>query len=229
MTIDDDCEDQIKHMVDRFLSWKLPEHFNPDGGINFDADAAIKLNPRNRKYEPVGTNLFSATQADAMVRYMIEGLLPPAPQATKKSYIKPLRTIVEIDARYADQIRDLLNAPAPQPPVEGLRDVPHLIETIEGVYNFACDAGPLANCGEWKYLKRILAALASPSLTAGEQSGEAAMREALTFYADPFAWKAKHDPDDVVRIPDFYSETSFGDKAADALAAATLIEQSGQK
>ena len=29
---------------------------------------------------------------------------------TKKTYIKPLRTIVEIDARYADQIRDLLNA-----------------------------------------------------------------------------------------------------------------------
>jgi len=88
----------------------------------------------------------------------------PAPQATKKTYIKLLRTIVEIDARYADQIRDLLNAPAPQPPVEGLR-------------------------------------------------------EALEFYANPFAWKAKHDPDDVVRIPDFYSETSFGDTAIEALAA----------
>lgn len=67
-------DDQIKHMVNRFLSWKLPEHFNPDCGIHFDADAAIKLNPRNRKYEPVGTNLFSATQADAMVRYMLEGV-----------------------------------------------------------------------------------------------------------------------------------------------------------
>jgi hypothetical protein len=26
------------------------------------------------KHEPSGTNLFDATQADAMVRYMIEGL-----------------------------------------------------------------------------------------------------------------------------------------------------------
>ena len=74
---------QIKHMVDRFLSWKLPEHFNPDCGINFEADAAIKLHPRNRKYEPVGTNLFSATQADAMVRHMLEGL--PANAETRPS------------------------------------------------------------------------------------------------------------------------------------------------
>lgn len=48
------------------------------------------------------------------------------------------------------------------------------------------------------------------------------MREALEFYADPFSWKAKHDPEDVVRIPDFYSETSFGDTAVEALAALQL-------
>lgn len=30
-------EAQIKHMVNRFLSWKLPrDTFNPDGGISFD-------------------------------------------------------------------------------------------------------------------------------------------------------------------------------------------------
>lgn len=44
---------------------------------------------------------------------------------------------------------------------------------------------------------------------------------ALEFYADPWAWKKLHDPDDLVRIPDFYSETSFGDTARAALAAAT--------
>ncbi len=76
-------DDQIKHMVDRFLSWKLPEHFNPDCGINFDANAAIKLNPRNHKFEPIGTNLFSATQADAMVRHMLEGL--PANAETRRN------------------------------------------------------------------------------------------------------------------------------------------------
>jgi hypothetical protein len=64
----------IKHMVDRFLMWRLPENFRPDCGIHFDADAAKKLNPQNARYEPVGTNLLDATQADAMVRFMIDGL-----------------------------------------------------------------------------------------------------------------------------------------------------------
>lgn len=52
---------QIKYMVDRFLSWKLPQNFNPDAGISFKPG-----------HEPCGTNLFDATQVDAMVRHMIE-------------------------------------------------------------------------------------------------------------------------------------------------------------
>lgn len=61
---------QVKHMVDRFLSWPLPENFMPDGGISFDpvVNAGTKYaGPR----EPVGTNLFDATQAEAMVRHML--------------------------------------------------------------------------------------------------------------------------------------------------------------
>lgn len=67
-------KNQIKHMVDRFLSWKLPKNFAPDCGIQFDADGAKKLNPRNARYEPSGTNLLDATQAEAMVRFMVEGM-----------------------------------------------------------------------------------------------------------------------------------------------------------
>ena len=67
-------EDQIKHMVNRFLFWKLPQTFSPDCGIKFDANAAKKINPLNQRYEPVGTNLFSATEAAEMVRFMVEGL-----------------------------------------------------------------------------------------------------------------------------------------------------------
>ena len=69
--------DKIKQMVDRFLQWRLPENFSPDCGIHFDADAAKKLNSMNKRYEPVGTNLFDATQATEMVRYMLD--LPPTP------------------------------------------------------------------------------------------------------------------------------------------------------
>lgn len=50
-------------------------------------------------------------------------------------------------------------------------------------------------------------------------------RRALEFYADPFAWKAKHDPENDVSIPDFYSETSFGDFANTALDAMSRSAQ----
>ena len=69
-------EVQIRHMVSRFLGWKLPDDFSPDGGITFDPignkdhpDVHVRY-----KREPTGTNLFDGQQAEAMVRYLIEGL-----------------------------------------------------------------------------------------------------------------------------------------------------------
>ena len=61
-------EDQIKHMVDRFLSWKLPENFRPDAGISY----AGKAHPNHP--DPSGTNLLDVVQAEALVRYMLDGL-----------------------------------------------------------------------------------------------------------------------------------------------------------
>jgi hypothetical protein len=66
-------EDQIKYMVDRFLMWKLPKTFCPDGGISFDP-IYNKGTPYEARHEPVGTNVLTATQAEMMVRHMIEGL-----------------------------------------------------------------------------------------------------------------------------------------------------------
>lgn len=64
---------QIKHMVDRFLAWRLPENFSPDDGISYEPIAG-KDGPHPFRREPQGTNLFDATQADAMVRHLLEGL-----------------------------------------------------------------------------------------------------------------------------------------------------------
>jgi hypothetical protein len=61
-------DEQIKHMVNRFLGWKLPANFSPDGGISV---ARPNYAP-NVVWEPVGTNLLDATQAEAMVRYMLD-------------------------------------------------------------------------------------------------------------------------------------------------------------
>lgn len=66
-------EEQIKGMVDRFLGWRLPGDFNPDCGISFKK-TFNEHTAFPAKHEPVGTNLFDARQADAMIRYLIEGM-----------------------------------------------------------------------------------------------------------------------------------------------------------
>lgn len=65
-------------------------------------------------------NLVGITTLEALRKCAVSHATPVTNSAeavaTKKTYIKPLRTIVEIDARYADQIRDLLNAHPRLPP-----------------------------------------------------------------------------------------------------------------
>jgi hypothetical protein len=67
---------QIKHMVDRFLTWKLPSNFSPDAGISFKAEYNEHTS-RPMRHEPSGTNLLDATQATAMVSHMVEDLPSP--------------------------------------------------------------------------------------------------------------------------------------------------------
>ena len=66
-------EDQIRYMVNRFLSWKLPVDFNPDGGISFKREFNENT-PFPMKHEPAGTNLLNGAQAEAMVRHMLDGI-----------------------------------------------------------------------------------------------------------------------------------------------------------
>ena len=51
----------VKQMVNRFLGWKLPKDFAPDGGISFKESALW----------PTGTNLFTATQAEEMFLHVL--------------------------------------------------------------------------------------------------------------------------------------------------------------
>lgn len=61
---------QIKHMVDRFLVWKLPYNFKPDNGIS-----AVRPNYAPEvSWEPMGTNLLDGIQATEMVYHMVAGL-----------------------------------------------------------------------------------------------------------------------------------------------------------
>mgnify|MGYP000891970217 len=62
----------VEHMVQRFLTWKLPENFNPDAGISFKPTFNDHL-PVPMRHNPTGTNLFDYVQAKAMVMHMLEG------------------------------------------------------------------------------------------------------------------------------------------------------------
>jgi hypothetical protein len=74
MMIDDA---QIKRMTERFLQWKLPSDFAPDNGISANRPNYAP----NVVWEPVGTNLLTYTQAEAMVRFMLD---QPPPDGSRQ-------------------------------------------------------------------------------------------------------------------------------------------------
>ena len=61
-------EQLMKKMVDAFLSWPLPSTFAPDCGISFDGSW---VDARGALVSwPIGTNLFTAREAQLMVEHM---------------------------------------------------------------------------------------------------------------------------------------------------------------
>lgn len=66
----------VKHLVDRFLGWRLPKDFHPDCGISFDREYNVSYNANQGLppsiHEPIGTNLFTADQAKEMFRFLLE-------------------------------------------------------------------------------------------------------------------------------------------------------------
>jgi len=79
---------QIKHMGEQFLRWQLPENFNPDGGISFEPIGNKGNSTYEFKRRPSGTNLLDYTQAEAMVRHMLDGL-PAKAETTMTSNLDP--------------------------------------------------------------------------------------------------------------------------------------------
>lgn len=65
-------EEQIKKAVNKFLGWRLPPDFSPDCGISFKREGDYDHPTYGRtKFEPVGTNLLTATQAEEMFRHCL--------------------------------------------------------------------------------------------------------------------------------------------------------------
>jgi len=66
-------DEQIKHMTERFLQWRLPEDFSPDAGISFKPTFNDHM-PTPMKHNPTGTSLLNYAQAKAMVGFMLDGV-----------------------------------------------------------------------------------------------------------------------------------------------------------
>jgi len=57
-------------MVKRFLRWRLPENFSPDGGIRY-----VPYPPNiEMGHGPIGTNLLDYNQAKIMIQTITFGL-----------------------------------------------------------------------------------------------------------------------------------------------------------
>jgi len=61
-------DDMIEQAVTRFLSWKLPKDFHPDGGVVF---IPTKGRGCDSPHWPCGTNLLNAQQARDMLRHVL--------------------------------------------------------------------------------------------------------------------------------------------------------------
>jgi hypothetical protein len=58
----------IDEMVNRFLAWKLPADFSPDGGVSFST-----FYEPDSPHWPTGTNLLTAQQAKGMFTHALAG------------------------------------------------------------------------------------------------------------------------------------------------------------
>lgn len=105
-------DEQIKQMVNRFLSWKLPEDFNPDAGIVFTPPE------HGATWWPVGTNLLTATQAEAMIRHLAGDMTYPKEEikALAKSHPVPSEEKLERRMRRIDRMTKFYAEKAPEAP-----------------------------------------------------------------------------------------------------------------
>ena len=125
----------IDELVNRFLRWKLPKGFSPDGGISFKRIPDFpELN--KGEYEPVGTNLFTADQAKEMFEY----LLDDEPTVLNNMTNSPEQVAKYIKQNRPDISKELAKHFKPQDPLQGelvalQKDKAELIEKINTLFD----------------------------------------------------------------------------------------------
>jgi hypothetical protein len=131
----------------------------------------LVLDFSDENLEPVWTfdDLTSVKAAFALAHKALAAPVPPAEGAQQQRTAMMLARSGTGAAEPGAQGPEKLANDA-IPPVRGEREaagIARSLETIENAYNFVSEAGPLKNCGEWKYLKRLLSLPVQPG--AGER------------------------------------------------------------
>lgn len=98
-------EEMIEELTNSFLGWKLPEDFMPDGGVAFHPPRP----PNEHLSWPVGTNLFTHTQAKAMFEYLLKDTKGIMEITAER--IESLEAIID---RQAESIQTTLRSPQAQ-------------------------------------------------------------------------------------------------------------------
>jgi hypothetical protein len=90
-----------QQMIDRFLSWKLPNDFYPDHYINFDRSKLLAEHPLSW---PIGTNLFTADQVRAMLEYVMQdtGLIRTDNSATLMNALAEIERLKAALNKYSE-------------------------------------------------------------------------------------------------------------------------------
>jgi len=98
-------EARYKAMVNRFLAWKLPQDFGPDGGIRFRA-----LGAHDSPHWPTGTNLLTADQALSMFRHCVQLPAEPTPRADDEEERGRLICQEEVMKQYSEILGERIAA-----------------------------------------------------------------------------------------------------------------------
>ena len=70
----------IDELVNRFLAWKLPADFAPDGSVRYSA-----VYPPDSPHWPSGTNLLTAQQAKDMLTHVLGDVLAEAAKSERRA------------------------------------------------------------------------------------------------------------------------------------------------
>jgi hypothetical protein len=103
-------EGMIEEMVNKFLTWELPEDFTPDAGISFEPNYN-QHTAYPMRHKPTGTNLFDAEQATAMIRHIASvPALQSKPVLVEGGLIERLQSYIPKGDGYNDQFAHDLTA-----------------------------------------------------------------------------------------------------------------------